>query len=314
MPYKDPAKHAEAQRRYNEKRKGKRHKVWTWIMYDESSPYWYENLEALHVAIVVSPVHDKDVWTKADERKNPKCKSGKLKKAHRHGMIEYENPVTYAEFMADMKEAGISTTNVKYVRSVRAMSRYLTHMDSPKKARYNDDEVIELSGASWREMCERAEDVHEILAEMRKFIVFNEVNDLWVLQVWADEQEDATWSRVLDSRVYGIEKFIASFRAWRKENPQSNPIAFLQVITTFKKPDKDAFSLVPSASGTSSDDGECALPVHVEGHCDWCGLAYKEDELVHLGSVGPEGSEFLVLCNDCAREYHERRTYENWQD
>lgn len=271
MPYKDPDRQREARRKYEEtKRKGKRHKLWTWIMYDESSPDWHDGLESVHVACVVSPVHDRDKWTKRDERKNPKCKAGKPKKAHRHGLMEFEQSVTFDEFMQVMAEAGISTTNVKWVRSCRAMSRYLTHMDSPDKARYADDEVTELSGACWAEMCEREEDVHAILREMREFVVYNEVTDLWTFQMWTDEQEDLTWSRTLDARVYGMEKFIASFRAWREKNPEVSAVSFLDGTKRWSKPGR---------------------PLRDMGQCVECGAWLPKDELVEL-----EGD---VVCVDC---------------
>jgi hypothetical protein len=271
MPYKDPARQREAQRKYEEtKRKGKRHKLWTWIMYDESSPDWKEGLESVHVPCVISPVHDRDVWTKRDERKNPKCKAGKPKKDHRHGLMEFEQQITFDEFMQVMSEAGISTTNVKWVRSCRAMSRYLTHMDSPDKARYADDEVTELSGACWAEMCEREEDVHAILREMREFVVYNEVSDLWAFQMWTDAQEDLTWSRTLDARVYGMEKFIASFRAWREKNPEVSALYFLDGTKQWSK------------SGR---------PLRDMGQCVECGAWLPKDELVEV--------EGYMVCADC---------------
>lgn len=270
MPYKDPDKQREAQRKYEEKRKGKRHKLWTWIMYDESSPDWHDGLESLHVPCVISPVHNRDLWTKFDERRNPKCKAGTPKKDHRHGMGEWEQPITYEEFMQAMAEAHISTTSVKWVRSCRAMARYLTHMDSPEKARYNDAEVTELSGACWAEMCEREEDVHAILRAMREFVVVNEVMDLWQFQVWTDAQEDLTWSRTLDARVYGMEKFIKSFRAWRERNLAVSAVEFLDVANHWKK---------------------LARPLSEMSQCVECGAWFPKDELVE--------HEGAMVCADC---------------
>lgn len=283
MPYKDRDRQREAQRKYEESRRGKRHKAWTWIMYDESSPDWKEGLESIHVACLVSPLHNLDRWTRRDERKNPKCKEGKPKKPHRHGLAEFEQPITFEEFMQAMDEASISTTNVKWVRSVRAMSRYLTHMDSPDKARYSDDEVTELSGASWAEMTERAEDFHAILREMREFIVFNEVTDLWQFQMWTDEQPDLTWSRALDAKVYGIEKFISSFRAWLEKNPEADAVAFLMSARGWSKP-------------------KTALVDYVQ--CPECGRWLPESEIERGGSVGPEGLVEYVACHDCFEHYY----------
>lgn len=289
MPYKDPERQRAAQREYEKTRRGKRHRVWTWIMYDESSPDWKDGLESIHVPCLVSPVHNRDVWTRLDERRNPKCKAGGRKKEHRHGLAEFEQPITYDEFMQAMEEAHVSTTNVKWVRSVRAMSRYLTHMDSPDKARYADDEVTELSGASWAEMTERAEDFHAILREMREFIVFNEVTDLWRFQMWTDSQPDLTWSRALDSKVYGIDRFIGSFRAWLQGNDGQDPVQFLLSARGWSRPK------------TSLEDME---------QCTECGAWVPKSEMSRGGIVGPEGHMHWVACPDCARDINER--LESW--
>lgn len=213
MPYKDPEKQREAQRKYEEKRRGKRHKAWLCVFYEDSSPNWADGLDEQGVAVCVSPVHNQDRWTKFDEEKNPKHKAGELKVDHRHLLAEFDNPTSYEEFKAFLEDAGIKSTNIKFARSVRGMARYLTHMDSPEKARYSDDAVAEFGGASWREWCERSEDDHAMLCDMRLFIVANEVADYWAFHFWCDANQPE-WSRLLDRKCYGIREFIGSIRSW----------------------------------------------------------------------------------------------------
>lgn len=213
MPYKDPEKQRAAQRKYEQKRRGKRHTIWMCVFYEESSPYWHDGLDEQGVATCVSPVHDRDVWTAHDEAKNPAHKAGKAKKAHRHLLTEFENPVSYEDFKEYLEDAGIKSTNIKFVKSMRGMARYLTHMDSRDKARYDDEDVEEFGGASWHEWCERSEDDHAMMGEMRMFIVQYEVKDFWAFQSYCDMNRPE-WSRLLDRKCYVIEKFISSVRAW----------------------------------------------------------------------------------------------------
>lgn len=215
MPYKDPEKQREAQRKYEEKRRGKRHKAWMCVFYEDSSPNWHDGLDEQGVATCVSPVHDQDRWTKHDQAKNPEHRAGDGKVPHRHLLSEFEHAVSYEDFKAFLEDAGIKSTNIKYAKSVRGMARYLTHMDSPDKARYSDDEVSEFGGASWREWCERSEDDHAMMQAMREFIAVNEITDFWAFQFWCD-QNQPEWSRLLDRKCYGIDRFVGSVRAWVK--------------------------------------------------------------------------------------------------
>lgn len=73
MPYKDKDKEKESKARYEAKRSGRTRNFAT-VVYPESAPEdWINKLEELHVAVLVSPLHDKDI--------NP---SGEPKKPHYH--------------------------------------------------------------------------------------------------------------------------------------------------------------------------------------------------------------------------------------
>lgn len=71
MPYKDKEKQREAQRKWEKENRGRgaRHRVWMGIFYENTSPDWRDELDELGLPVCVSPVHDKDTWTKRDERK-----------------------------------------------------------------------------------------------------------------------------------------------------------------------------------------------------------------------------------------------------
>ena len=48
-------------------------------------------LRELLVECLISPLHDKDVWTEADELENPEHKAGTPKKAHWHVVLSFKN-------------------------------------------------------------------------------------------------------------------------------------------------------------------------------------------------------------------------------
>ena len=134
MPYADPDKQREAKRRYEQEKRKQRRTNWMLVFYEDQCPEWREELDELGIPTLVSPSHDADEWTARDEKKNPKHKAGTLKEPHRHLLAMYDNPVSYDQVVKDF--AFLKSKNVKYVKSLPAMARYLTHMDSPDKAQY----------------------------------------------------------------------------------------------------------------------------------------------------------------------------------
>lgn len=66
MPYKDKEKQREAQRKWEKENRGagKRHKVWMFIFYPDTAEVgWRDECDELGLPFLVSPLHDRDVWT-----------------------------------------------------------------------------------------------------------------------------------------------------------------------------------------------------------------------------------------------------------
>lgn len=216
MPYKDPEKQKEARKKYEEKRKqtnGARHKVWTLIFYPDSAPAeWPELLSQLHMKIWVSPIHNEDKWTEADEKKDAKRKAGTMKKPHYHLIAQYEVQVDRTEFLADFSCLN-GPKDVKAVKSLISMVRYLVHADDPEKAQYQKSDVRTFGGAEI-DLVEQlgSHERHEALKAMRKFIRDRRIVDYCDFVDYCDECE-ATWAALLDDNSsYTIEKYIKSRR------------------------------------------------------------------------------------------------------
>lgn len=223
MPYKDPEKQKAAMREVEKRRKAKngtRHKVWTLIFYPDSAPpEWCDVLSEIHLPIWVSPLHDRDTWTEADERENAKHCAGTTKKPHFHLVCQYEVQVDRKTFLQDFAFLK-GPQNVKAVRSLVSMVRYLVHADDPDKAQYDREDVRVFGGAEL-DLVEQmgTHERHKMLQAMREYIRQHNVTDFCDFYDYCDDCE-AGWARLLDDNSsYVIEKYIKSRRYKLQECP-----------------------------------------------------------------------------------------------
>lgn len=116
------------------------------LIYPESAPKnWVQVLEETRLRVLISPIHDKDVWTETDELQNPNHVAGEVKKAHYHCMIVFDGPSTVASALSVLEP--LSINRVEPVASITGMTRYFAHLDNKDKAQYKVDEIIALNGA-----------------------------------------------------------------------------------------------------------------------------------------------------------------------
>lgn len=68
--------------------KERRSNKWAFLIYEESAPDNYlEILNGLHVPFVLSPWHDKDIYSG----------TGELKKSHKHGAFYFDSLKSYTQ-------------------------------------------------------------------------------------------------------------------------------------------------------------------------------------------------------------------------
>ena len=137
---------------YEELRKLRR-KYWTFVIWPDESlkmdnprhrqsftDYIYDCLDEMVVPSLISPIHDSDV--KED---------GEKAKPHCHVISFWEQPQRYNVVLSILQK-GCGFDEVKYIQpvaNVRAMMRYLIHLDNPDKVKYNPRDVIEVAGAKY---------------------------------------------------------------------------------------------------------------------------------------------------------------------
>lgn len=162
MPYKDPDKRRACRRNSDKKRAGKVGEIWCIIVYPESAPEnWKDVFDELHLPVVISPLHDKDV--NAD---------GEPKKPHHHVAIHFESKKSF-EQVSEIAESLNSPIPMRQ-DSWRGICRYCCHLDNPEKAQYSIEDVVCLGGADYLSIIESASEKYEIIGELLEWIDVNE--------------------------------------------------------------------------------------------------------------------------------------------
>lgn len=125
-------------------------RYWRFELYPESlPPNWLEFLKQSCVEFALSPLHDKDIYTKnvraEDDTDLVQGKIGQIKKAHYHGIFAFTNPTTFKNvYESFLKPLGqpipLSCDNV------RRAYEYFWHKNDPEKYQYNKDEVQVFNG------------------------------------------------------------------------------------------------------------------------------------------------------------------------
>lgn len=185
----------DADRNYDQRRKGKRTRNWAFLVYPESAVTgWLDLLATMCIACFVSPLHDLDTWTAYDETENPDHKAGDPKKAHFHVMLMFSSVKTYEQVMEIVEKLG--GTSCIPVEDAKAYARYLCHIGQKDKAQYSKDDVRQFGGADYMEFIEGTGDKVKIIAEMEDFIEEQGIDSYHVLSKYA-RQNRPDWYRVL---------------------------------------------------------------------------------------------------------------------
>lgn len=131
---------------------------WEFICYPETVPEnWIKRLEATHMQIAISPLHDKDTWNHdSPEMINPETgeiipkgaryKMGDRKKAHWHGIVKCDKKCSWREMNA-LLQAILHCPYIQKCRSIKAAFEYFLHLNAPEKYQgYFKNEIIKLNG------------------------------------------------------------------------------------------------------------------------------------------------------------------------
>lgn len=216
MPIRNSEKLKAARRRADAKRAGKRARAWTAMVYQDSAPDgWKDKLADLLVEALISPLHDQDVWTVADEAENPAHKAGTPKKAHWHVVIAYKNPVTFEKAREVFEKIGavVPPEEKSKVNDFQQMARYLCHLDQPSKHRYDTADVQVFGAIDYRSLVMSGSDEDAIIDEIEKFLDDNCVTSFRQFCVYV-RNERPEWKEMTRRRYASyISRYIKSI-AW----------------------------------------------------------------------------------------------------
>lgn len=121
-------------------------RMWKFIFYPESAPKWREVIEEWGLPVIVSPLHDSDVMDDG---------SGRVKKPHFHGIMEFDGPTPYNLAVDIVRTLGVNIC--KPVNSRRRDERYLCHLDSKGKVEYDIADLTLFGGYECKFLGDRYE-------------------------------------------------------------------------------------------------------------------------------------------------------------
>lgn len=210
MPYKDKEKARAAKKKYDQTKREVRGEVWALVGYPESLPDdWYSILDELHIQVLISPLHNKDV--NAD---------GEVKKPHFHIVLIFESLKSYSQVLEIANKLNCPVPQKQ--DSKRGIARYLCHLDNPEKAQYEVDDVVTLGGADYRALISMASDKYEVVGEIIDWLEANPSVHRWSfarLLHWSRLNNEKWFRGLCDNCAWVVKEYLQS-RYW--EMKESN--------------------------------------------------------------------------------------------
>lgn len=192
--------------------KNQRASKWTFLIYKDSTPSNYlEILNDIHIPYMLSPWHDKDI----------DLKTGKLKKAHRHGVLYFETLKSQSQVITLLQPLK-GPEYIEIVHSTVGMYDYFTHAETPSKEPYNIDDIEYGCGfdlSAFLASQNKTEQINEILTIIDNKDI-SEFNDL----VKTIREEDTNLLKLLASKSYFFSKYIDSVRYGRLDRKGSTNV------------------------------------------------------------------------------------------
>lgn len=186
-------------------RAARRNRNFATIIYpDSAAKDWQEQLAALHVPVLISPLHDRDV--------NP---DGEHKKAHRHILIMYPNPKDYDTQVKPIFQK-IGAVGRESVSSTRGYARYLCHLDNAEKAQYDPKDIIALGGADYSAITRLQSDVRQATMDIMRWCSTNQIYSLAELLDYAAEKQPEWFDVLSTQRCYIVTQYLKAL-VWEQE-------------------------------------------------------------------------------------------------
>lgn len=190
----------------------KKSRYWAFIVYPnlENIEEIYEEISATHMACILSPLHDKDVYNKDDE----KHKKGEIKKPHFHGIWQFSGPARLAQALNVNQCFGDKSPQfVEPVADLIGYTRYFAHLDDPQKAAYNVNDIIAFNGGQINlERPKSAEENRRIMYDVLAWINQRGILEYKDVVDYAFHHEP-DWVPIVTSKTIFFAHYMSSARA-----------------------------------------------------------------------------------------------------
>lgn len=139
---------------------------WSIILYPESAPdNWRELIDSWAIEWICSPLHDKDLNA-----------TGELKKPHWHLLLLFGG-VKSAEQVREMTDC-LNCPLPQKTHNVKALVRYMAHLDNPEKAKYQVADIEAHGGVDLNELLKpNSSERYELIKEMMLFVRDEEITE-----------------------------------------------------------------------------------------------------------------------------------------
>lgn len=198
-------------------------RAWKVLVYPDSAPEdWKEILsEDYNLRFVVSPLHDKDKWSKRDEQKNPEHKAGETKKAHWHVLILFDGETSYNTVWNILQKIN-SPIPQKCDGSPSTFMRYMCHLDHKNKHQYNIEDM-EAYGGAIIDLTNSA-DEQATLSQILEFLESSKINSLFQFFLYAKKNNKA-WYAYADKHTNKLAQILGSkYQDTKKQNQEQSDI------------------------------------------------------------------------------------------
>lgn len=187
-----------------------RSRTWAFTLYPDSVPAdWLDTLRMLGVPVLVSPLHDSDVWLPEDEVDDPDHVAGTMKKEHWHVLIKFNSEKSLTQ-VRDILDS-LNLSYCERVSSYRQYARYLCHLDDPHKHQYPPSGVVCLNKADYSTISADSLSTARFL-QCKVVFDYCRDHDIWDWQVLVDyvfnHQQD--WIPILNHRRTDIVGYMRS--------------------------------------------------------------------------------------------------------
>lgn len=171
----------------------KQYRNFTCIVYPDScKENWKQILADYHIAIAISPIHDRDI--KED---------GTIKKPHYHIVVNYTQKTSIGRFIDIVKAIGGKENTPDHYKEYvisdnRGMCRYLCHLDEkdPKKPIYNIEDVITLGPMDYQKIIKNdmtEDEETNLLMDMTLYIHENHITNFIEFQCLNAKEGRKEW-------------------------------------------------------------------------------------------------------------------------